>query len=177
MYRTKTYIAGDWTGDKNAIQQLYKWNESDYWGLSFHDAHEYTQARDTSLNCSIKKSLKERMDISHTFVLIVGADTKNLRAGSCPYCNSYNRWTKNCVRGYAEDYRSYIEYECDKAVEAGIRIVVLYASAGTNRAKCPDAVKHKGSHIPMYYYQNGQLYWNYNEIKNAIMQTNRFVCI
>lgn len=24
-YRTKTYIAGDWTGDKMAIEQLYKW--------------------------------------------------------------------------------------------------------------------------------------------------------
>lgn len=24
-YRTRTYIAGDWTGDKDAIDQLYKW--------------------------------------------------------------------------------------------------------------------------------------------------------
>ena len=26
-YRTKTYIAADWTGDKNAVDQLYKWKE------------------------------------------------------------------------------------------------------------------------------------------------------
>lgn len=169
MYRTKTYIAGDWTGDKTAIGQLYKWNESNYWGLSFHDAHEYTQARDDSLNCSIKKSLKERMDISKTFVLIVGDNTKNLRAGSCPYCNSYNSRTRNCARGYYMDNRSFIEYECDKAVEAGIKIVVLYASTVTNRDKCPDNVKYKGIHIPMYIYQDNQYYWNYNEIKNAIM--------
>lgn len=169
MYRTKTYIAGDWTENKTEINQLYKWNESDYWGLSFHDAHEYKQARDESLNCSIKKSLKERMDISKTFVLIVGNDTKNLRAGSCPYCNSYNSWTKSCARGYYMDNRSFIEYECDKAVEAGIKIVVLYASTVTNRDKCPDNVKYKGTHIPMYYYQNNQYFWNYNEIKNTIM--------
>ena len=24
-YRTKTYIAADWDGDKNAVEQLYKW--------------------------------------------------------------------------------------------------------------------------------------------------------
>ena len=169
MFRTKTYIAGDWTGNETEIKQLHIWNDSKFWGLSFHDAHEYTQARDNSLNCSIKRSLKERMDISHTFVLIVGDNTKSLRAGSCPYCNSYNSWNKKCARGYTEDYRSYIEYECDKAVEADIRIVVLYASTVANREKCPDTVKYKGSHIPMYYYQNNQYFWNYNEIKNTIM--------
>lgn len=25
-YRTKTYIAGEWDGDSDAIEQLYKWN-------------------------------------------------------------------------------------------------------------------------------------------------------
>ena len=33
-----------------------------------------TQARDTSLPCSIKKSLKVRLDASKTFVLIVGGE-------------------------------------------------------------------------------------------------------
>lgn len=32
-YRTKTYIAADWTGDKDAVDQLYTWNESKYWVL------------------------------------------------------------------------------------------------------------------------------------------------
>ena len=36
-YRTCTYIAGDWTGDSSAIEELHKWNESDHWGLSFTD--------------------------------------------------------------------------------------------------------------------------------------------
>ena len=68
-YRTKTYIAADWTGDKDAIDQLYKWNKSEYWELHFTDAHELTQARDSSLNCNIKKSLKERLDASKKFIL------------------------------------------------------------------------------------------------------------
>ena len=170
VYRTRTYIAGDWTGDKNAIEQLYKWNEG-YWSLSFTDAHELTQARDSSLNCSIKKSLKERMDASKTFVLIVGDKTKNLTAGSCQFCSSYNSWNAYCAKGNYVDYRSYIKYECDKAIEAGIKIVVLYNSTTVNKNKCPDSIKSLGTHIAMMYKgSDGNLHWNYQDIKNAIMK-------
>lgn len=40
--RTKTYIAGDWTGDRDLIDQIYKWNDSGRWTLSFTDAHALT---------------------------------------------------------------------------------------------------------------------------------------
>ena len=82
IYRTKTYIAADWTGDQNLIRDLKSYNDSSYYKLSFSDAHDLKQASDTSLNCSIKRSLAQRMDYSKTFVLIVGNNTKNLRAGS-----------------------------------------------------------------------------------------------
>ena len=91
-YRTKTYIAGDWTGDQDLISQLYSWNNRDDLRLSFTDAHELTQARDTSLPCSIKRSLAERLDASKTFVLIVGKDTDKLTKGSCRYCGSYDSY-------------------------------------------------------------------------------------
>ena len=93
LYRTRTYIAGDWTGDKDLIDKLYQWNDSNYWGLSFSDAHELTQARDTSLPCSIKRSLKERLDVSKRFVLIVGGSTDGLTKGSCQYCQSYSSFS------------------------------------------------------------------------------------
>ena len=64
VYRTKTYLAGDWTGDKDAVEQLHKWNNSNYWGLSFHDAHDLTQSSDSSKNCNIKASLRTRLDAS-----------------------------------------------------------------------------------------------------------------
>lgn len=88
--RTRTYIAGDWTGDENLISNLKFWNESSYWGLSYDDAHELTQARDTSLPCSIKRSLKERLDASKAFVLVVGKHTKDLTKGGCRHCSSYS---------------------------------------------------------------------------------------
>lgn len=68
--RTKTYIAADWSGDIDAVEQLHKWNKSYYWSLSFSDAHDITQARDTSLNCSIKSSLRVRLEASKRFILI-----------------------------------------------------------------------------------------------------------
>ena len=167
-YRTKTYLAGDWTGDSNAIETLKEWNRNKYLTLSFVDAHDFKSARDTSLNCTIKASLKQRMDMSKTFVLIVGNETKTLRAGSCRYCNSLNSYSHYCVRGYSVDYRSYIEYECDLAIKAGIRIVVLYNSTVVDKSKCPEAVKNLGVHIPMKRFKNGTLCWNYETISNAL---------
>jgi len=166
--RTRTYIAGDWDHDKDAVDQLYKWNDSNYWSLSFIDAHDLTSARDSSLNCSIKKSLKTRMDISKTFVLIVGDQTNSVTAGSCRWCGSYTSYTKSCAKGYSVDYRSFINFECDKAVEAGIKIIVLYNSTKVEQSKCPDAVKNIGTHASMKYKgYDGKYYWNYQSVKEA----------
>lgn len=168
-YRTKTYIAADWTGDRDAVDQLQKWNDNNRLSLSFVDAHDLTQARDDSLNCSIKASLKKRLDVSKTFVLIVGEKTKELRSGRCSYCNSYNSWTCCCARGHSVDNRSYIEYECDKAVEAGMKIVMLYNSTSVDKSKCPTKVKYFGDHVAMCYRGNdGIIYWNYQAVRDAL---------
>lgn len=167
-YRTKTYIAGDWDHDKDAVDQLHLWNDSDYWSLSFTDAHELTSARDNSLNCSIKASLKRRLDCSKTFVLIVGEHTNKVTAGSCIWCNSYNAYTGYCARGYSVDYRSFVKYECDKAIEAGIKIVVLYKSLKVDRNRCPEAIRWVGTHLAMICKKSdGKLYWDYQAVKNA----------
>lgn len=84
--RTKTYLAGDWTGDSNAIEAIHKWNESDHYGLHFTDVHSFTTSYDSSNYCSIKKSLRQRMKISKCFVLIVGSQTNTLTKGACFNC-------------------------------------------------------------------------------------------
>jgi len=169
-YRTKTYIAADWDGDNDAVDKLYEWKKNNRLSLDFHDAHELTQARDSSLYCSVKRSLAERLDASKTFVLIVGNKTKTVTKGNCRYCGSYNSWTGACARGYSVDYRSYIEYECDKAVRDGLKIVVLYNAATVNKSQCPDAVKYIGTHTAMCYYENGKYYWDYQAVKSALGQ-------
>lgn len=161
MYKTKTYIAADWTGDSDAVNQLHKWNDSKRWGLSFQDAHDITQSSDSSKNCSIKASLRSRLDRSRTFVLIVGNGTKTRRSGECNYC------VENSKCGSTSN-KSYIEYECDKAVRDGIKIVVLYNAAMVNKNKCPDILKDKGTHLAMCYREDGTLYWDYNSIKKAL---------
>lgn len=168
VYRTKTYIAGEWSGDINAVKQLHNWNDSNHLGLSFTDAHDLMQARDGSLNCSIKSSLGSRLDASKTFVLIVGSNTKTARSGSCQYCASLNSYTNSCARGKSVDYRSYIKYECEKAIRDGLKIVVLYNAATVNKSKCPDCIKGEGTHVAMQYRKDGKNYWDYQAVKSAI---------
>lgn len=72
------------------------------------------------------------------------------------------------ARGNFVDNRSYIEYECEKAVRDGLKIVVLYNAATVDKSKCPDAVKYVGTHKAMCYYQNGQYYWDYQTVKSAL---------
>ena len=79
-YRTRTYLAGDWDGDKNLIQQIMDWNKNGNLALEFTDAHELKQARDGSLNCTIKNSLADRLNGSKLFVLIVGEKIHRIHA-------------------------------------------------------------------------------------------------
>lgn len=167
LYRTRTYIAADWTGDKEIVDKLREWNDSGWYALNFSDAHDLTQSRDTSLPCTIKRSLSERLNGSKTFVLIVGANTKSLTKGACRYCSSYNWGT--CSRYYNVDNRSFIEYECEKAIKDNLKIVVIYNYANVDKSKCPDCIKYYGTHIPAYYYANdGKCYWNIARIKEEI---------
>jgi len=167
-YRTRTYIAGDWDTDKDAVDKLYQWNNSNYLNLSFVDAHEFTSARDSSLNCSIKSSLKKRMDISKTFVLIVGKNTNSVTAGSCQYCRNYSGYYGRCLNGYSVDYKSYIQYECKLAVDANLKIIVLYNDYKVDKNKCPEILRYKGVHIPMTYRQDGKEYWDYQGIRKVL---------
>lgn len=168
VYRTKTYIAADWTGDNDAVEILHKWNNSRHWSLSFSDAHELTQAKDTSLKCSIKASLRERMNASKTFILIVGDNTRTITNGSCQYCRNYNAFIHGCGVGRSTSYSSFVQYECELAVKAGIRIIVLYNQASVDRHKCPEILRDKGTHVPMVFIQDGKYYWDYQAVRNAL---------
>lgn len=147
-----TYIAGDWEHDKEVVNKLYEWNISSRSLITFNDAHMITQARDESLNCSIKASLLKRLQRSNKFILIVGAKTKNLTAGGCQFCRSYNSYTQSCARGYSCDWRSFIKYECDKAMELMLDILVLYNSSEVDYSLCPEGILNyrDARHVPFY---------------------------
>lgn len=167
--KTKTYIAGDWTNDKDAIDKLYEWNKDNNLNLTFTDAHSLTQANDDSLNCSIKRSLLSRLNSSKTFVLIVGTKTNSLKSGSCSYCESYWSTDQSCLKDYSVDLKSYIDYECKKAIDKDLKIVVLYKSTNVLKSNCPSIIKDKGSHLPMKKRNDlDKIVWDYQAIKNKI---------
>lgn len=165
--RNYTYIAADFDHDEDAVKHLHWMKRSGL--IQFLDAHELQQSSDSSLACSIKKSLKYRLDNSYKFVLVVGQHTDTVSKGGCQLCESYNSWGKYCARGNSVDYRSFIKFECDKAVEAGLKIVVLYNSTVVNRDLCPVAVRWKGIHQKMIYRgTDGKLYWDDDAIVAAM---------
>ena len=177
-YRTRTYIAGDWDGDSDAIGKLYQWNEGNKWSLDFVDAHGFNQCYDSSLPCTIKSSLSERMSRSKTFVLVVGNSTTKTRKGSCSYKDCGNKWYSftrgeficNVVgKSYSND--SFIDYECKLAYRYRneVRIVVLYNAASIDKSKCPEILRNVGIHKEM---KSFDLYWtqyyDYQKVRNAI---------
>ena len=164
--REYTYIAADFDHDKNAVEELYWMKEHGY--INFKDAHSIQQSQDSSLACSIKKSLRTRMDYSLKFVLIVGKHTDTVTKGSCQFCDSYNSSRNYCARGYSVDYRSFIKYECDKAVEDNLDIVVLYNDIAVNRNLCPEKVRGLGRHEFMIYTGvDGKKNWDIGRIQRA----------
>ena len=181
--RTKTYLAGDWTGDSDLIEKIKEWNQDNRFQLHFTDVHDLTSSSDNSNSCSIKTSLRQRLSISKTFVLIVGEHTKYLRKGACYLCKYYspyspynNNFEGSCSRSIFNviDNCSFVEYECKKAYKDYLKgdlknLVVIYNGlTSVDKSKCPEILKNVGTHIPSDIIREGKRYWNYQDIKNAI---------
>lgn len=180
-YRTRTYIAGEWDGDSDAIEQLYRWNECDKWSFHFVDAHGFKQCYDTSMPCTIKRDLSDRMSRSKTFVLVVGNNTATTRKGSCSYKDCGNKWYSYTqgkficnVAGKTYSSESFIDHECHLAYYAWlkkeIKIVVLYNAAFKDKSKCPDILRNIGFHSEMKSYNVflGRYMYDYQKVRNAI---------
>ncbi len=55
------------------------WKQHEGINFNFYNAHELNSARDTSLETSIKRQLRERLKNSKVLVVLVGEKTRNLR--------------------------------------------------------------------------------------------------
>lgn len=78
------------------------------------------------------------------------------------------KYTCCCAKGYNVDFRSFIRFECDKAVNAGIKVIVLYKSTRVDKKKCPEIVKDKGTHLPMIMKTSeGKYCWDYQAVNKA----------
>lgn len=159
--RTRTYIAADWTLDKDAVEKLRTWNNSKHWGLSFLDAHELSECRsDDTNNCNIKKNCSQNLDHSKFFVLIIGKKTSSIRAGYCMYCKAFT----TCKYIYKTN-KSFVEYECDYAINNDLPIIVLYNSAKVDKSKCINSVRNIAKAHAKMKMSDGS--WDYQSVKDA----------
>ena len=118
-YRNKTYVAFDGDEDMWAYAYMIGWKQSDNSEFNFYNAHDIKQARDSSSEETIKRSLRARMDSSKVFIILVGESTKNL-------------------------YR-YVRWEIELALSKGLPIIVvnLDKKRSINNEVCPPILRNE----------------------------------
>jgi hypothetical protein len=77
-YRNKVFVCFDGDNDINYYYLMKAWKQNDNTDFNFYDAHDLTQARDTSLEATIKRSLRDRLNNSKVFVVLIGERTRYL---------------------------------------------------------------------------------------------------
>ncbi len=77
-YRNKVFISFDGDSDIHYYRLMCAWKQSDRTNFNFFDAHDINTARDTSLETTIKRRLRERLVNAKVFVSLIGAHTRYL---------------------------------------------------------------------------------------------------
>lgn len=77
-YRNKVFISFDGDNDIHYYRLMRAWKQNDHTDFNFFDAHDINTARDTSLESTIKKRLRERLSNAKVFVSLIGAHTRYL---------------------------------------------------------------------------------------------------
>ena len=77
-YRNKVFISFDGDNDMYYYRLMRAWKQNDYTDFNFYDAHDLTQARDTSAEDSIKRSLSQRLANAKVVVSLIGESTRYL---------------------------------------------------------------------------------------------------
>lgn len=72
------YVCFDGDADMHYYLLMKAWHNNENFDFTFVNAHDITQARDSSTEETIKRSLKQRLNASDVFVVLIGSNTKNL---------------------------------------------------------------------------------------------------
>lgn len=75
-YRNKTYVCFDADNDMRYFSLMKAWKGAKNTTFNFHNAHDLNNARDTSLEESIKRQLRIRLKNSKLFIVLIGNRTK-----------------------------------------------------------------------------------------------------
>lgn len=124
-YRNKTYIAFDADTDMDYYNLLKGWKANHFMDFDFYDAHDLNNLWERSNEDTIKRKLRERMNNTKLFVLLVGEKTRYL-------------------------YR-FVRWEIEIAIKLDIPIIVVNLN-GLKRMdseRCPAIAKNTlAIHIP-----------------------------
>lgn len=77
-YRNRVFVSFDGDSDIHYYRLMKAWKQNDNTPFSFNDAHELSQARDSSSEETIKRSLRDRLNNTSVFVSLIGESTKYL---------------------------------------------------------------------------------------------------
>ena len=72
------YACFDGDNDIHYYRLMQAWHKNEKFDFTFQNAHEITQARDSSSEQTIKRSLRTRLNASDVFIVLVGKNTQNL---------------------------------------------------------------------------------------------------
>lgn len=119
------YTCFDGDNDIRYYRLMSAWHENENFDFTFINAHNITQARDSSTEETIKRSLRTRLNSSDVFIVLVGQNTKNL-------------------------YK-FVRWEIEVAIEKELPIIVvnLDKKKTFNQELCPPILREKlAIHIP-----------------------------
>jgi hypothetical protein len=72
------YACFDGDNDIHYYRLMQAWHANERFDFTFRNAHDITQARDTSTEETIKRSLRTRLNSSDVFIVLIGNSTRNL---------------------------------------------------------------------------------------------------
>lgn len=118
-YRNKVFVSFDGDNDIHYYRLMKAWKQNDRTDFNFYDAHDIKQARDTSLEVTIKRSLSDRLLNSKIFVILIGERTR--------YLTKFVRW------------------EMEQAISLGLPIigVNLNGLRQQDSDRCPPIIKNE----------------------------------
>lgn len=119
------YACFDGDNDIHYYRLMQAWHANEKFDFTFVNAHDITQARDSSTEETIKRSLRTRLKASDVFIVLVGKSTQNL-------------------------YK-FVRWEIEVAIEMGLPIIVvnLDNKRSINTDLCPPILRNElAIHVP-----------------------------
>jgi len=77
-YRNKVYVCFDGDNDIHYYRLMTAWKKNTKIDFYFHDAHDLNTAKDSSVEETIKRKLRDRFANSKVFVVLIGEKTRYL---------------------------------------------------------------------------------------------------